>query len=67
MINLEIVNFVKQSIKRFPNYYHICRRTPNHMQKWQQELLNKLPSVISEKTSSCQGIRKKSKNNFMTL
>ena len=33
MINLKIVKFVKKFIERFPNYYYICRRRPNYMQK----------------------------------
>ena len=41
MIDLEIVKFKKKKlIERFPNYYQICRRRPNYIQKWQQKLLN---------------------------
>ena len=40
MTNLEIDNFLKKFIERFPNNYHICRCRPNYLQKWQQEHLN---------------------------
>ena len=33
MIQLEIAKFKKKIIERFPNYYQICRRRPNYIQK----------------------------------
>ena len=40
MVDLEIIKFLEKFIERFPNYYQICRRRPNYIQKWQQKLLN---------------------------
>ena len=40
MTILEIVKFLEKIIKRFSNYYHICKHGRNYIQKSQQEHLN---------------------------